>query len=301
MNQTKILPYITGMIMALVFGLSFLFAKQGLESLSPMVLLSYRFGIAAIVLFLLILFRVVKIDYKGKPLKGVIALSIFYPLLAFLFEIAGLQYTTTSQAGIMVSLMPIFVMLLGMAFLKERPTALQTVFIVSSVIGVLITVVFAKRTGENSNFFGILLLLISVTGGAVQNVLSRKYSKYFTSIEITVAMIFLAAVFYTVIAVIQGLLNHNLAEVYAVPFHSARSLGAVVYLGVFASVLAFFAMNYTLAKLPAVNAAVFTNLATVISIIAGVLIVKEQLYWYQMVGGCFIIAGVWGTNFFVAK
>ena len=46
------------------------------------------------------------------------------------------------------------------------------------------------------------------------------------------------------------------------------------------------------------NAAVFINLATVISIAAGVLIVKEHLYWYQAVGGILIVLSVWGTNYF---
>ncbi|MFR1053637.1 MAG: hypothetical protein ACLSFB_03880 [[Clostridium] scindens] len=35
-----------------------------------------------------------------------------------------------------------------------------------------------------------------------------------------------------------------------------------------------------------------------ISIAAGVLIVKEHLYWYQAVGGILIVLSVWGTNYF---
>lgn len=82
------------------------------------------------------------------------------------------------------------------------------------------------------------------------------------------------------------------------PLHSMGSIISVLYLGIFASVIAFFAMNYMLANLPAVNASVFSNLATVISILAGVVIAHESLYWYQIAGGALIISGVVGTNFF---
>ena len=57
-------------------------------------------------------------------------------------------------------------------------------------------------------------------------------------------------------------------------------------------------MNYMLANLKAANASVFFNLATVISIIAGVVIMREHLYWYQIVGGVCIIVSVWGTNYY---
>lgn len=294
----KLSPYLAGIVMCLIFGLSFLFSKQGLADLAPMILLSYRFGIAALVLTVLLLLGLIKVDFKGKPMKGVILLSVFYPVLAFVFEVNGLRFTATSQAGIMVSLMPIFVSLLGVVILKEKPAAVQWCFILSSVAGVLITVIFSKSAGEEGSFWGILLLLISVAGGSIQNVLSRKYSKYFTSVEITFVMIWLGAIAFNAAAVIQGLIGGNLKELYAAPFHSVNAMLAVVYLGALASVVAFFCMNYMLAKLKAANASVFVNLATVISILAGVLWLHEALHWYQAVGGVFIIAGVWGTNYY---
>lgn len=298
MKTKKALPYIAGLAMAMIFGLSFLFSKQGLESLTPMVLLGYRFGIAALVLTVLQLFKVIKVDFKGKPIKGVVALSVFYPAIAFSFETTGLKFISTSQAGIMVSIMPIFVMIFGILILREHPTTIQKLFIASSVAGVLITVVFAKSSGKNDNFTGLILILISIVSGSIHNVLSRKYSKYFTPIEITFSMICLGAVFFNFIGVIQGVIAGNLLKSYIAPFTSASAMGAVAYLGVFASVIAFFCMNFMLSKLPAVNAAVFTNFATVISIIAGVVIMREKLCWYQIAGGILIIIGVLGTNFY---
>lgn len=296
----KLVPYFAGIVMASIFGLTFIFTKRALETLTPMVLLAYRFSIAAIIMTILNFFKIINLDYKDKPIKGVIALSIFYPAISFVFETIAVQYTTTSQAGIMVSLMPICVMLLGIAFLKERPTSMQKLFVFSSVVGVIITVIFSHND-EFANSIGIIFLIISVFSGSIQNVLSRKYSKHFTTVEITFAMVWIGAIFFTLISIIQGVLNNNLYESFILSMKSTNSLVSVLYLSILASVIAFFAMNYMLSKLPAVNASVFTNLATIISILAGIIIEKENFYWYQILGGFFIILGVWGTNYYGIK
>ncbi len=297
-SNKKWKAYLSGIAMSVIFGLTFLFTKEGLRAFSPTVLLAYRFSTAAVILTILLLLKVVKVNYKGKPIKGVIALSVFYPVISFVFETTGMKYISISQAGIMVSLMPIFVMVLGIVILRETPTSIQKMFIATSIAGVIITVVFAESSGEVSNLKGIILLLVSTMSGSINNVLSRKYSKYFSPTEITFSMLWIGTLFFSLISLIQGIINHDLYEVFIAPLHNINSVTAVLYLGIFASVVAFFAMNYMLANLPAVNASVFNNLATVISILAGVVIAHETLYWYQTVGGVLIISGVVGTNFF---
>lgn len=298
MKKEKILPYMAGIIVAIFFGVSFLMTQKGLAKMPPMVLISYRFTVAAIILTILRCLRCVHIDYKGKPIGGVILLSAFYPGMAFFFETIGLTYVSSSQAGILVSIMPIFVTVFGVLILRERPAKIQMMLIIVSVIGVLITIIFAKSNGNQGTFWGIVLMLISVLGGSLNNVLSRKYSKHFTPVEITYMMLWIGAVTFNVIAVVQGISDPKVLVAYRIPFQSAEVMLVVLELSIGTSVVAFFCMNYMLANLKAANASVFFNLATVISIIAGVVIMREHLYWYQIVGGVCIIVSVWGTNYY---
>jgi len=46
---------------------------------------------------------------------------------------------------------------------------------------------------------------------------------------------------------------------------------------------------------------VFSNFATLITILAGVIFLKEQFHLYHLVGAIIIIAGVIGTNYFGTK
>lgn len=58
---------------------------------------------------------------------------------------------------------------------------------------------------------------------------------------------------------------------------------------------------YALSELESSKVSVFANLATVISIAAGVIFLKEEIFYYHIIGSILIIAGVMGTNFFGSK
>lgn len=295
------LPYLAGIAISIIFGLSFLFTKQGLDDFSPMVLLSYRFGIAAIIIWLLTLTGTIKVNFKGKSLKGIFILALFHPTVYFIMEAIGIKYTSSSEAGIMIALIPIVVMVLARIFLKERPSNIQKLFIMVSVLGVIFIIIMSGSLQLQGHFIGSIALMTAVLAGSVFSVLSRKLSENFSSIEITFVMIMFGAVFFNLIAVTKGIVDGDLYNQYITPMTSLSGVAAVLYLGIISSIIAFFMQNYMLSKLQATNTSVFTNLTTIISIAAGTLIRHEAFYWYQLAGGILIILGVWGTNFFSAQ
>jgi drug/metabolite transporter (DMT)-like permease len=71
--------------------------------------------------------------------------------------------------------------------------------------------------------------------------------------------------------------------------------GSLLYLGVVASVVGFFLVNYNLKHIPAHVSSIFANVATITSIIAGLIFLNETLYWYHFVGSAFIMIGVYGV------
>lgn len=294
------LPYLAGLAVSLIFGLSFMFTKQALETLPTTLLLSYRFSLAAILLTLLWLLGAIKIDLKNKPLRKLMVLSMFQPIAYFIFETTGVKLTTSSEAGIMIALIPIVVTILAAIFLKERPGKAQLFFIFSSVLGVIFIVSMSGIESSTAHFAGILSLFGAVLAAGVYNILSRKLSSSYTPVEITFAMMWTGAIVFNTISIITGFINGNL-EKYAIILDTKGTLIPILYLGILSSVCAFFMQNYMLSKMPASNSSVFSNLTTVVSIIAGVFIRHEAFHWYQLAGGIIIILGVWGTNRFKPK
>jgi drug/metabolite transporter (DMT)-like permease len=298
-EKERYLPYLSGTGMALIFGFSFLFTKEALNEVAPFHLLGFRFGMAAIVLLILKITKVIKVEYKGKPLKNLIAIALSQPVAYFIFETYGVKFTNTSESGMMLALIPVLVTILAAIFLKEFPSKTQALFVGFSVLGVIFIVMM--RSGEvGSNFIGLIILLLAVLCASIFNILSRKYSTNFTSVEITFSMMWIGAITFNSISIIQHLVEGNIYN-YFVPLSNSKVVGALFYLGILSSIIAFFLVNYTLSKLEASRAAVFSNLSSVVSIVAGVIIAKEPFYWYQIVGGIMILSGVWGTNYFGSK
>ncbi|HWR60538.1 MAG TPA: DMT family transporter [Clostridia bacterium] len=289
------LPYLAGLVMASIFGLSFMFTKQALETLPTSLLLAYRFTLASIVLTILWLTGLIRLNYKEKPLKKLFLLTCFQPIAYFIFETTGVKLTSSSEAGIMIALIPVVVTIFAAIFLKEKPGRAQLAFILASVLGVVFIVLMSGTTGASGHFAGILALLGAVLSAGVYNILSRKLSESFSPVEITFVMMWTGAIVFNLFYLASGAINKEPAR-YFEAMKTMNTLIPILYLGILSSVCAFFMVNYMLSKLPAASSSVFSNLTTVISIAAGVLVRHEAFHWYQLAGGFIIILGVWGTN-----
>jgi drug/metabolite transporter (DMT)-like permease len=61
-------------------------------------------------------------------------------------------------------------------------------------------------------------------------------------------------------------------------------------------VLAFFLVNFNLSRLRASQSTAFSNLATAVTVAAGVIFLGESFGPPQVIGALLILAGVWGAN-----
>ncbi len=292
------LPYLASLGAAVIFGFSFMFTKEALNVLAPFQLLGFRFAIAALLLTLLRVAALIKVSFRGKKVGKLLLLAAFQPLLYFTCETIGVKLTSASEAGMMIAVIPIVAAVLGVIFLKEYPTARQAFFIGLSVFGVIFIIYMRGSAAADGHFTGILILMGAVLAAAAFNVLSRINSLQFKPVEITYLMMWVGAIVFNVIGFGQAVSAGVTLKDYFLALSDFRAYTAVLYLSIISSILAFFLLNYSLSKIEAARAAVFTNLTTVISILAGVFILKENFYWFHVLGGAMIILGVWGTNYF---
>jgi drug/metabolite transporter (DMT)-like permease len=288
---------ISGIGSSIIFGLSFLFTSNALKTISPFQLLAYRFLIAALLLLFLRLFKLIKINLKGKNIKPLLLLSLVLPGLSFTFETYGLNYSTSSEAGLMISLIPIMVTIMAYFFIGEKTTPVQMGFIGLSVGGVILIVLLKSTLSLSGDIKGILFLLGAVTAGAAYNIQSRKSSEKFSPVEITYVMMWFGTILFNTIAIIQLSASGNLLN-YFKPFENPATLASLLYLGILSSVLAFFLLNFMLSKMSASRSALFGNITTIVAIVVGVFINHEPFYWYHIVGSVMILVGIWGVNKF---
>ena len=297
-SKSHIIPYVTAIITNFIFGLSFLFSKQALNVVDPITLLSFRFLVAFIVMTILIAIRVIKVNYKNKPMKWLIILAIVEPIIYFIFETYGIQRTSSSLGGLMIALIPIVVTILAVYLLNEKPSVMQTISIVLSVAGVILIILMENSNStDGSTILGILLLGGAVFSAALFNIIARKISKHFTAIEVTYFMMLIGAVFFNMISITNHIKNEKMS-MYFYPLSSTSFVVSILYLGILSSVVAYFLANYTLSKIEASRSAVFANISTIVSIVAGVVVLHESFQVYHVIGSIMILVGVWGTNYY---
>jgi drug/metabolite transporter (DMT)-like permease len=289
-------PHLSGMLFASIFGLTFMFTKVLLEEVSPMGIIAYRFTLAIITMELLRRFRVIHVNLNNKPLRLLMLIALFQPILYFLLETIGIQFVSSSEAGMMIALIPIVVAVLSPFFGKERPTIVQIGFISLSVSGVLFINLMKSSIGEEVSILGISLIFLAVVSAALFNMFSRRAREVFQPADITYVMMATGAVVFNVIYVTQLTLEGNVLGY--VSFLSPSSVFPLLYLGIMASVGGFFLVNTSLSKLPAHVSSVYANIATIVAVIAGAVILSEAILWFHWVGAGMIVTGVYGTNRF---
>ncbi|GIO60815.1 MULTISPECIES: DMT family transporter [Paenibacillus] len=122
------------MIVTLFWGSSYLFMKMGLDSVQPFNLIALRFGLAFIAaggLFAGRLRRNTDVSVlKHAALLGFILFGVFASIML------GLQGTSTSNAGFLMSLTVIFVPVLSAVFGKSMPSKRLVLGVLLAMTGI---------------------------------------------------------------------------------------------------------------------------------------------------------------------
>ena len=299
MDKPRKRALIVALIGNSIFGFSFLFSKIALNIASPGVLVAVRFMTAFLVLNVFVLVggkikrsdgrAVVEFSLKGKPLKYLILLAVFQPVIYFLAESYGIKYTSSAFAGTIISIIPLVGIVLDVVIMHIKVTRTQIMCAIGSIVGVAITTIGAEEM--ESSWFGVVMLLIAVCSGALFYVFSKKASEHYNAIERTYAMFAIASVVFGVIALAECRVDYRIMLLE--PLTNIAFWGAILYLAVFSSVAAFVILNYASTYISVSEASIFANLTTVISIVAGVLILKESFTMQQVIGAVIIIISVY--------
>lgn len=278
-----------------IFGFSFIFSKTALSFAEPLVILAVRFTLAFLMINLVILCTKTKLTFKNKPNRKLILMGIVQPLLYYIFELYGLSKVSSALSGVVISLVPILVVILASVFLKEKPTAMQIICTIVSIAGVS-GISIISNDGSKNHLTGILFLVGAVLCASVFNVLSRGISTHFSPFERTYVMFLIGCISFNILAVFSC--KGNYISALASAFSSYEFIIAIIYLSLISSVLAFILYNYSTTVISSMQSSSFSNIITVVTVLAGVIILKENFSVMEYIF-CFVtILGVLGTNIF---
>lgn len=300
MNE-KTKAYLAALSFSTIIGFSFLFTKVALGFASPLTNLAHRYTVATLVLFILQQTKVIQVKLTKEDVLSILPMSLFYPLLFFMFQSFALQYISSSEAGILQALVPIITLILASIFLKEKTTTVQKFFLFLSVAGVVY--IFLSK-GANfdagAGIFGYVLMLGSVFSNAINNILSKYKGGQYRAIDLTVVVILVGFLVFNSLSLVTHFLSGNLMS-YFEPLGHLSYLISILYLGILASIVTASLSIYAIVRLGASIVSVFGNLGTVLTIVAGAVFLHEPIYAYHIIGASLIIGGILGMNMFNSK
>lgn len=274
------LGYLGGAV--LLWGTSFAVTKSAYAALPPMYVVWLRMLIALLA-FLPLLPLVKRPDYQPGDWKYLGLATLFIPGLYFALEGFAIQFTTSSQAGVIAAVMPLIVAISAWAVLRERPASRTITAILISMLGVAaLSLGGSSQASAPNPVLGNLLELGAMFAAAGATLTIKRLSARYDPLLITGLQMAAGSVFFAPLALASGPVDWA-----AVPF---PAWAAVAYLGVGCGLAAFALYNSGLRLVPATRAALTINLVPAVAMLTGWLALGETMAPLQ-VGACVLIVG----------
>jgi drug/metabolite transporter (DMT)-like permease len=172
-RQPDALDWFALILLAIVWGASFLFIKRSVQVFEPMQMAMWRMVLSSALYLPIALLYWKKIDWSlWRPLLIVAFTGSAIP--NFLFAVAQ-RHVDSSLAGVLNSLTPLFTMILGVLFFHMRLNTWRVAGIIMGLIGALILVLFNSHSGKESNaFYASLCVLATVCYAINSNTVKGK-------------------------------------------------------------------------------------------------------------------------------
>lgn len=272
-------------VLSLIWGSSFILIKKSLLAFSPIQVFGCRIGVAGLAFFPFFLREIKKL--QRKDLIPFIVVAVFGSgLPAFLYAL-GQQHVSSSIAGLLNSLTPLFTLLIGLLFFQVKVPNIKIVAVFIGLLGAIILVTYGQAAGESSNYFYASMLVIATSCYALSLNTVGKYLGHYGALTISSIAFGLIT-----IPAILILFSTNFVEVMQTDVNAYTSLGAVAILSFFGT----FTANILFYKLVQITNPLFSSMVSYLIPIVAMgwgAVDGELITIYHFIGFVLILCGVY--------
>ncbi|MDH8677125.1 DMT family transporter [Fusibacter bizertensis] len=277
------------MIMATFFWAgAFIAAKLGVYELSPTILTFLRMGIAAVIIFPIMVIKLgTNWKLKKNEIKIVLATSIVGMIGYHMFFFTALKYTTASNASMINATNPLITAVLASLFASERITPKKIAMLLLAFCGVVYIIIAGNINSLATLVLnkGDFIMLCGTFLWAVYGIIVKKAVPIMGPLKLTTYTFLFCALIMAPFAI------------FAFATTNAFSVGinpyiAVIYMAIFPTVIGYSIQQYAIAQIGPSKASLFINLVPIISTILAVIFLNEHIRSYHLIGATMIITAV---------
>jgi len=285
--KSQHLRWLILIVLALIWGSSFILMKKALIELSPVQVGSLRMIFTSLVL-IPIGFRGLKMINRKQWYYIVITALVgtFFPV--FLFALA-IQNIDSSIVSILNSLTPLNTLLVGAIFFGFSFLRKQFIGVLIGLTGALMLILKGADLNPDQNYAFAFLIVVASIGYAFNVNILKKHLSDLSALTITTGNF--------VVLLVPALFILSQTNFFQPGFiaQSSTSLFYLILLAVFGTAMAKTMFN----KLVKISSPIFSSSVTylipIVAIFWGVMD-GERIYFDQFLAGGFILLGVYLTN-----
>ncbi len=313
-TRTRLTSYFFLLINTIVWGLALIIVKPSLEFTTPFRYLLYRYVIAALCSIPILLYYWPKVKNKIEAIKKVIFVEFFGTALTLGLLYVGLSKTTAIEASFLTTTTPIFVVLAGIFYLREKEEIHEWVGITTAFFGTLVLtmlpVIINGMSLKGLSLEGNLLIILQNVTYAIAMVLAKKHYKNLPKLFVTgISFYFGVAVFLLLSLIEIGTTNLNTSTVIGsehistifaqfvqtvqADFTHQSVWLASIYMAIFGSIIGLTAYIKGQDGIEASEASLFSYLQPLVFVPAGILLLQETVHPLQIFAMVLILLGVY--------
>lgn len=229
--------------------------------------------------------KIARSDWWRLIVGGAVGLFAFIYLLNL-----SLKYANPIDVSIIMTLPPVFVILIGVIFQRRRPSLIEYAGVAVAFAGALIVILCGKTGAKGSdNLLGDIIALTSTVCYSVYLVITEKPSHTYRPVTMLRWTFLFASV--PALLLIPSLLDMPIMHATA-----AAPWVEGLFILLCPSFLAYFLLSKALKGIGSELVSLFQYLLPVFATIASVLMGLDRLRWIQVLAMAIIIAGMTLTN-----
>lgn len=278
-------------VAVIVWAFAFPFIKIGLNELSFVNLTILRFFIVCIV-FLIILFLQPK-RFSKLQKKDVIPIFLvgFFGVIVYHLGLNyGEQFISPGAASLIIATIPIQIVILAAIFLKEKITLKKILGVILSLAGIFIISMYGKtnESFETQYILAAIFIFIAAVMSALYTIAGKKLLERYSGLSLTVYAMLLGSIG------LIPLLNSSLFE--QVSKMSFTAWFAVIFLGVFSTVIGYVIWYVVLKIRTASEVSVYLYAVPILSTIISYFLFEDEITLFFILGGLLVIVGLVVVN-----
>lgn len=280
------------LIVALVWGTTFLGIKIGVETVPPWFVAGFRQLLASLILLPFLIFTK-NLKWIGwKNFKIQLTLSSLLLIGANGLTTVAEKNLTSSLASLISALSPVFIFIGSMIIGMEKFTIRTLIGLLMGFFGVVFIFWDGLRELANPDYRnGLIVMILALLCWASGTIYTKKLHVQNNNLFLNLFYQFAGA------GIVQLILAFTFSDTIDFSAWSVKSISAIVYLGIFGSVLAFYAYNYLLKTLLPTQVSILSYVNTIISIFLSWLILGETISEKFIIATFLIISGVFVINY----